>query len=107
MLQQEIEEILIKNLPSDTLWNVWIEITNDLSFKHWKPFNVDVKTRDILCLMELHLATHRRFLTEDDTTKEFLKFAMLTIDRVMLKAQREIGMSDDKCKELYIDITTN
>lgn len=106
-MQQEIEETLIKNLPSEKIWNVWIEITNDLSFKHWKPFNADRKTREILCMIELSLATHRRLMKEDDTTKDFLKFAMLTIDRIILKAQREIGISDDKCKELYIDITTH
>ena len=96
-------------LPSDVVWDIWVEITNDLSFKHWnwKKVGTDTTLRELFCLMELYFATHRRLLKETGVSKEFLEFAMLTINRVMLNAQREIGMSDDKLKELYVSLTTN
>jgi hypothetical protein len=99
----------MKQVPSDVIWDIWVEITNDISFKHWnwKKVETDAKLRDLCCMMELYFATHRRFMKETGESKEFLEFAMLTINRVMLNAQRDLDISDDKFKDLYVGLTTH
>ena len=117
MLQDEIGEIIYKRLNEGTdedfsertvLASIYGECTNDISFKTWKYFPKDIKIRDIMCMMELRRAVCRRLMKEktkeNKKTEDFLQFVILTIDRVLAKAQNEIDMSEDKLKEIYQDI---
>ena len=114
-LQEDIDDAVYAKLEKGTeidflerqkFADIYGEITSDTGFRGWKYFPEDLQLRSIMCLMELLFSAHRRLIKEkqNEKTLEFLNFVILNIERTILKARREIGLSDDKIKEIYEDI---